>query len=126
MQMPIITPHICRRTYCSNMAKSGMSPKTLQYLMGHSDIRVTLNTYTHLGLEDAADGGFGNSEEGTGKGEVRKAGVAENVPGNLIREWYGALLWWGVFIWKIVGDCVKIVFRFLYAFYEKLISNINW
>lgn len=39
----------------SNMAKSGMNPKTLQYLMGHSDIGVTLNTYTHLGLEDAAD-----------------------------------------------------------------------
>ena len=42
-------------TYCSNMAKSGMNPKTLQYLMGHSDIGVTLNTYTHLGLEDAVD-----------------------------------------------------------------------
>ena len=51
--MPNITPHICRHTYCSNMAKSGMNPKTLQYLMGHSDIGVTLNTYTHLGLEDA-------------------------------------------------------------------------
>ena len=31
-----------------------MNPKTLQYLMGHSAIGVTLNTYTHLGLEDAA------------------------------------------------------------------------
>ena len=30
-----------------------MNPKTLQYLMGHSDISVTMNTYTHLGLEDA-------------------------------------------------------------------------
>ena len=37
------------------MAKSGMNPKTLQYLMGHSEIGVTLNTYTHLGLEDATD-----------------------------------------------------------------------
>lgn len=37
------------------MAKSGMNPKSLQYLMGHSDIGVTLNTYTHLGLEDAAE-----------------------------------------------------------------------
>ena len=54
-QMPNITPHVCRHTYCSNMAKSGMNPKTLQYLMGHSDIGVTLNTYTHLGLEDAVD-----------------------------------------------------------------------
>ena len=55
MQIPNITPHICRHTYCSNMARSGMTPKTLQYLMGHSEIGVTLNTYTHLGLEDATD-----------------------------------------------------------------------
>ena len=55
VQMPNITPHVCRHTYCSNMAKSGMNPKTLQYLMGHSDISVTMNTYTQWGLEDAAD-----------------------------------------------------------------------
>ncbi len=54
-QMPNITPHVCRHTYCSNKAKSGMNPKTLQYLMGHSDIGVTMNVYTRLGLEDAAD-----------------------------------------------------------------------
>ena len=54
VQMPNITPHVCRHTYCSNQAKAGMNPKTLQYLMGHSDIGVTLNVYTHLGLEDAA------------------------------------------------------------------------
>jgi len=53
VQMPKVTPHVCRHTYCSNMAKSGMNPKTLQYLMGHSDIGVTLNTYTHLNFEDA-------------------------------------------------------------------------
>ena len=38
--MPNITPHVCRHTYCSNMAKTGMNPKTL-------------NVYTHVGLEDA-------------------------------------------------------------------------
>ena len=53
VQMPCITPHVCRHTFCSNMAKSGMNPKTLQYIMGHSDIGVTLNTYTHLQFEDA-------------------------------------------------------------------------
>ena len=53
VQMPAFTPHVCRHTYCSNMARAGMNPKTLQYLMGHSDISVTMNTYTHLGLEDA-------------------------------------------------------------------------
>ena len=55
IQLPKITPHVCRHTYCSNMAKSGMNPKVLQYLMGHSDISVTLNTYTHLKLDDAIE-----------------------------------------------------------------------
>ena len=54
-QMPNITPHVCRHTYCSNMAKSGMNPKTLQYLMGHSDISVTMNVYTHIGFDDAEE-----------------------------------------------------------------------
>ena len=53
VQMPNITPHVCQHTYCSNMAKSGMNPKTLQYLMGHSDISVTMNVYTHISFDDA-------------------------------------------------------------------------
>lgn len=32
-----------------------MNPKTLQYCMGHSDIAVTLNVYTHIGLDDATE-----------------------------------------------------------------------
>ena len=55
VQMPNITPHVCRHTYCSNQARAEMNPKTLQYLMGHSEIGVTMNTYTHLGLDDAKD-----------------------------------------------------------------------
>lgn len=55
VQLPTITPHVCRHTYCSNMAKSGMNPKALQYLMGHADISVTLNTYTHIKFEDARE-----------------------------------------------------------------------
>lgn len=54
-ELPKITPHVCRHTYCTNKAMNGMSPKTLQYLMGHSEIGVTMNTYTHLGLENAWD-----------------------------------------------------------------------
>ncbi len=52
-ELPKITPHVCRHTYCTNKAKSGMNPKTLQYLMGHSEVSVTMDTYTHLGLQDA-------------------------------------------------------------------------
>lgn len=32
-----------------------MNPKTLQYIMGHSDISVTLNVYTHLNYDDAEE-----------------------------------------------------------------------
>lgn len=39
--------------YVIDILKSGMNPKTLQYLMGHSDISVTMNVYTHIGLDDA-------------------------------------------------------------------------
>lgn len=53
IQMPKVTPHVCRHTFCSKMAKSGMNPKSLQYIMGHADISVTLNTYTHVKFEDA-------------------------------------------------------------------------
>lgn len=52
VQISAITPHICRHTYCSNMVKSGMNPKILQYLMGHSSIGVTMNIYTHMNFED--------------------------------------------------------------------------
>lgn len=31
-----------------------MNPKTLQYIMGHSDIGVMLNTYMYIGYEEAS------------------------------------------------------------------------
>ena len=54
VQMPTITPHVCRHTFCSNMVKAGMNIKALQYIMGHSEVDVTLNTYTHLNYDDVA------------------------------------------------------------------------
>ena len=76
VQIPNITPHVCRHTYCTNMAKSGMNPKTLQYLMGHSDIGVTMNVYTHLGLDDAKDEMIRMEELEQARREVQK-GVGE-------------------------------------------------
>ncbi len=55
IQMPKVTPHVCRHTFCSNMEKSGKNPKALQYIMGHADISVTLNTYTHVNFDDAKE-----------------------------------------------------------------------
>ncbi len=72
VQMPNITPHVCHHTYCSNMARARMNPKTLQYLMGHSDISVTMNTYTHLGFDDARDEMIRLEELEAAKREVEK------------------------------------------------------
>jgi len=53
--LPHITPHVFRHTFCTNMANAGMDIKTLQYLMGHSDVGVTLNVYTHASYDRAAE-----------------------------------------------------------------------
>lgn len=73
VQMPKITPHICRNTYYSNQTKAGMNPKTLQYLRGHSDSGVTMNTYTHLGLDDARNEMIRMEELEQARKEVDKA-----------------------------------------------------
>jgi integrase len=79
IQLPKITPHVCRHTYCSNMAKSGMNPKVLQYLMGHADISVTLNTYTHLKLDDAREEVEKLAKkQAEADAELQKLGVKEN------------------------------------------------
>ena len=48
-------PHVCRHTFCSKMARKGMNPKNLQYIMGHSEYSVTMDTYTELGFDDALE-----------------------------------------------------------------------
>lgn len=49
-----------------------MNLKTLQYLMGHSDIMITMNTYTHLGFDDAKDKRVRLDELEAAKKEVEK------------------------------------------------------
>lgn len=53
--LPHITPHVLRRAFCTNAANAGMDIKTLQYVMGHFDVGVTLNVYTHASYERAAE-----------------------------------------------------------------------
>lgn len=50
----VMTAHTLRHTFCSTMANAGMNPKALQYIMGHSDIKMTLNYYAHTTSETAA------------------------------------------------------------------------
>ena len=48
-------PTVWHKLLSSVKNLSGMNPKTLQYLMGHSDISVTMNVYTHIGFDDAEE-----------------------------------------------------------------------
>lgn len=43
-----ITPHQLRHTYITTLCQSGMDIKKIQYLAGHSDIKMTLNVYSHV------------------------------------------------------------------------------
>ena len=44
--------HSLRHQFISNLAKSGAHPKVAQQLARHSDINLTMQEYTHLGLVD--------------------------------------------------------------------------
>jgi len=46
--------HSLRHTFGTMLVHSGMSPRTAQELMRHSDIRLTTNIYQHLELIDTA------------------------------------------------------------------------
>ena len=47
--------HSLRHTFATLLARNGVSPSIAQKLMRHSDIRLTMNIYTHIELADTAD-----------------------------------------------------------------------
>ena len=47
-----LKPHDLRHTYAAISAQAGVSPKALQVAMGHSDIRLTMDTYVGLFQSD--------------------------------------------------------------------------
>ena len=49
--LPKITPHVLRHTFCTRLANKNINPKSLQYIMGHANISITLNLYAHASLE---------------------------------------------------------------------------
>lgn len=40
--------HTLRHTYATRLFEAGIQPKTVQALLGHSDIKVTMDIYTHV------------------------------------------------------------------------------
>ena len=40
-----VTPHQLRHTYITNLIHAGVDPKTVQYLAGHENSKVTMDIY---------------------------------------------------------------------------------
>ncbi len=53
IEMPQVTPHICRHTFATGLYIRGVNVKTAQYLLGHGDVRTTLKIYTDTNAEAA-------------------------------------------------------------------------
>ena len=54
--LPHIRLHDLRHTHATLLLQAGVHPKVVQERLGHSSIRVTLDTYSHVigGLQEAA------------------------------------------------------------------------
>jgi phage integrase len=48
IDIPPIRFHALRHTYATRLFEARVPPKTVQHLMGHSDITTTMNIYTHV------------------------------------------------------------------------------
>lgn len=48
---PDFVPYFLRHTYCTDLQKKGVDVRTAQYLMGHADISITANIYTHIDMD---------------------------------------------------------------------------
>lgn len=46
--IPRFSMHVLRHTYATRCIEAGMRPKTLQLLLGHSNIGITMNLYVHV------------------------------------------------------------------------------
>lgn len=44
--------HVLRHTFATRCIEAGMKPKTLQKLLGHSSIQITMNLYVHVTEEE--------------------------------------------------------------------------
>lgn len=46
-EVPAYSMHTLRHSYASILINAGATPKTVQELLGHSDVAMTMNVYTH-------------------------------------------------------------------------------
>lgn len=73
-----------RHTYCTNLQRRGVDIRTAQRLMGHSDIRMTANIYSHTNIEDISN----DYDKITGKTRVLLGGEnSVKMAENSIEKW---------------------------------------
>ncbi len=51
--LPKISAHSLRHTFATRAFELDVKPKVVQEILGHADISITLNTYTHYGRHKA-------------------------------------------------------------------------
>lgn len=57
-QLEEFTPYCLRHTFCTDLQRAGVTLNVAKYLMGHADVTVTANIYTHTTedmIQDAAE-----------------------------------------------------------------------
>jgi integrase len=52
LEIQKLTPHACRHTFASLMARAKADPLSIQKIIGHSDYAFTANTYTRANIEE--------------------------------------------------------------------------
>ncbi len=50
--IPRFSMHVLRHTFATRCIEGGMKPKTLQKILGHSNIGITMNLYVHITEEE--------------------------------------------------------------------------
>ena len=72
-----LTPHGLRHSFAALAIQAGANPKMLQEILGHSDIRLTMDTYAALFADDmdvfsaGFDAAFGQSAPGENASKMR-------------------------------------------------------
>ncbi|MGH3680755.1 MAG: tyrosine-type recombinase/integrase [Natronosporangium sp.] len=47
------TPHQFRHSYATGLLRRGVAVEVVQHLLGHASISTTVDTYSHISIEDA-------------------------------------------------------------------------
>lgn len=53
--LPDLRLHDLRHTHATLLIQAGVNPKVVQERLGHADVTITLNTYTHVMPDMAKD-----------------------------------------------------------------------